>query len=129
MVALLKTEYLKKPPYIKNVKYQEYKNFTIAIAYLSNEKIKIIFLDMYDNQAEHIILECKRDLIESYTSNDTSLGKRDSIEDTDDADNFKVQKTDLKKLSYIKDYGVMVVEDILFIVILDERCIRLYKLY
>lgn len=140
ITCLLKTEHLKKPPYLKCIKYQEYKNLTIAIAWLSNEKVKIILMDKFTETGSNIILECKRDLImKSDFTEQVNLSKRvypffDSKPESPtnknlDGNGFNIENSKIKRLNYIKDFDVLILGEILYIVILDETCIRLYKLY
>jgi hypothetical protein len=76
MISLIKTENFKRPPFIKSIKFCEYKNATIGVCWLSNEKIKVICFDRYDDDGNPVFVECRRDLISD--KEDFLLGKRKS---------------------------------------------------
>ena len=97
-------------------------------------------MDKFSDSGSNIVLECKRDLIMKNDQTDqVKLAKRtypftDSQNESPsnknlDGSGFNIENLKIKRLNFVKDFDVMVLGEILYIVILDETCIRLYKLY
>lgn len=131
MKSLIKTDCYKKQPYLKNLKFFEYKNMTYGVCLLSNEKIKIVCFDNYDDKGNNLIINCKKETVidsAGISGNEEELLGKRNANNSSVMNNLVLENVKLANLCWVIDYDIILREDSVYIIVTDNRkIVTLYK--